>query len=399
VSGLCLGKGAPRSSDEASHGPSDRLLSVKQVAEHLGSDHGDGIWPVCARPACPRPDLRSNLLVKLGEVIGETHALPIVLFAPTSRCNSRCVSCDWWRSDGKTDLGLDEIRSVAEVLPRFGVRIVVFTGGKPLFRADVMEVADLFRARGLRLHLLTSGLALEQYAAGIAERFESVAVSLDGRTPTLYREIRGVDGLRAIEAGMRKLRDFAPHLAITARSTIHRHNFRHLADLVTKSQQMGFDRLSFLTADVTSESFNRAGRFPVAADPSPRLTLDATEVDEFEAIIESTLCTHAAAFASGSAIPGPGRLRSFAQYYRAHLGNGSFPPVDCNAPWTSVVIEAKGDVRPCFFHPAVGNLRKRPLADLLTVTMPSFRRGLDVATNATRQRCVCTLKVGLRTQI
>ena len=97
--------------------------------------------------------------------------------------------------------------------------------------------------------------------------------------------------------------------------------------------------------------------------------------------------------------PGPARLRSFAHYYRAHLGQGPFPRVDCNAPWASVVIEAQGDVRPCFFHPAVGNLRKRPLTDLLADAMPAFRRGLDVATNATCQRCVCTLKVGLRSSL
>jgi hypothetical protein len=57
------------------------------------------------------PELRSNVLVKLWEVTARTHALPMVLFAPTSRCNSRCVSCDWWRSDGKSDLALDESRA------------------------------------------------------------------------------------------------------------------------------------------------------------------------------------------------------------------------------------------------------------------------------------------------
>lgn len=101
--------------------------------------------------------LRANLLVKLGEITGQTHALPLVLFAPTARCNSRCVSCDGWRADGASDLSLAEIAQVAEALPRFGTRVVVFTGGEPLVRPDVMAVADLFRARGLVVHLLTSG--------------------------------------------------------------------------------------------------------------------------------------------------------------------------------------------------------------------------------------------------
>ena len=49
-------------------------------------------------------NIRANVLVKLGELTGKTHALPLVLFSPTARCNSRCVSCDWWRSDGAGDL-------------------------------------------------------------------------------------------------------------------------------------------------------------------------------------------------------------------------------------------------------------------------------------------------------
>jgi MoaA/NifB/PqqE/SkfB family radical SAM enzyme len=351
-------------------------------------------------PVLSLPELRSNLLVKLGEVTARTHALPLVLFAPTARCNSRCVSCDWWRSDGRSDLALDEVRAVADTLAAFGTRVVVFTGGEPLVRADVMELADVFRARGLRLQLLTSGLALERHAADIARRFENVTISLDGHTPALYREIRGVDGLPAIEAGVRKLRALAPQLPIRARSTIHRYNFRNLPDLVGKALEMRLDQISFLTADVTSDAFNRKPGLPLADQAAPpRLTLDATEVDELAAVVESTIGTHAGAFASGSVVPGPEGLRRFVRYYRAHLGQGPFPHVDCNAPWMSVVIEAHGDVRPCFFHPAVGNLRTRPLSSLLADAMPEFRRTLDVATNMTCQRCVCTLKTGLRSRL
>ena len=76
--------------------------------------------------------------------------------------------------------------------------MVVFTGGEPLFRPDVMEIADLFRARGISLHLLTSGIALERFAREVAERFVDVTVSMDGHSRELYRQVRGVDGLPAL---------------------------------------------------------------------------------------------------------------------------------------------------------------------------------------------------------
>ena len=346
--------------------------------------------------------LRSNLLVKLGEVTGGTYAVPLVLFAPTSRCNSRCVSCDWWRSDGSDDLSIGEIRSLADGLWHYGTRAVVFTGGEPLLRPDVIDIADLFRERGFTLQLLTSGLALERFAPAIATRFSEVTVSLDGHTPELYRAIRGVNALEVVVAGVRRLRELAPQIPVRARSTIHRLNFRFLRQLIARSIDMGLDQISLLSADVTSESFNRSQKLRVLdaeGAEAPALILTAAETDEMAAIVEEVIVTYARELAERRVVPGPDGLRRLVTYYRAQLGLGAFPAVECNAPWTSVVIEANGSVRPCFFHPPVGNLRERPLDELLAVAMPAFRRALTVATDATCQRCVCTLKVGLRSKL
>jgi MoaA/NifB/PqqE/SkfB family radical SAM enzyme len=344
--------------------------------------------------------LRANLLVKLGEVTGRTHALPMVLYAPTARCNSRCVSCDWWKADGAGDLTLAEVAALAAALPRFETRVVVLTGGEPLVRPDVMEVADLFRAQGLALHLLTSGLALEKHAADVAARFQEVTISLDGHTPALYRAIRGVDGFEAVVAGVAALRRRAPRVKLRARATIHRHNFRHLGDIAAAALDMGIDQVSFLAADVSSDAFNRAPGLPRADGAgAARLLLDEAEVAELEAVVEATIRAHAGALAARRIVPGPDGLRRLARYYRAHLGQAPFPPVDCNAPWASVFITADGAVRPCFFHPPVGNIRERPLGELLERAMPAFRGRLDVAADPTCARCVCTLKTRISSKL
>jgi MoaA/NifB/PqqE/SkfB family radical SAM enzyme len=171
---------------------------------------------------------------------------------------------------------------------------------------------------------------------------------------------------------------------------------------VAKSRSLGLDQISFLAADVGSDAFNRGPVLPRAdtADaPTDRLLLDGAEVGELEAVIEATIRDNERLFAEQKIVPGPDGLRRLARYYRAHLGEGPFPAVDCNAPWASVVIAADGAVRPCFFHPPVGNLRERPLGELLGVAMPRFRRGLDVASDATCERCVCTLRTRLRSRL
>ena len=79
-----------------------------------------------------------------------TFVLPLLIFYPTSRCNSRCVSCDWWKQSGADDLTLDEIARLAAALPALGTRMVVFSGGEPLLRPEVFDAAQLFRERGHR---------------------------------------------------------------------------------------------------------------------------------------------------------------------------------------------------------------------------------------------------------
>jgi MoaA/NifB/PqqE/SkfB family radical SAM enzyme len=338
--------------------------------------------------------LKTGLAVKYNEITHRTLALPLLIYYPTARCNSRCVSCDWWRADGHDDLTLSEIEELVEQLPPLGVRRVVFSGGEPLLRRDVYEIAQLFRARDIKLYLLTSGLFLERDADRIAGQFDQVTVSLDGPTDELYREIRGVDGLALIERGIRKLRQLAPHVPLRARATLHRHNFRVLPDLIARAREMGLDQISFLAADVTSEAFGRQ-----RAASARGLLLDEQEILEFEQVVETTISACAREFETRFVAESPDKLRRLPRYYAAQLGLGAFPPIACNAPWVSAVVEADGAVRPCYFHPAVGSIRAEPLAAILSGAMASFRASLDISQNPTCRKCVCTLKVGLRTPL
>jgi Fe-coproporphyrin III synthase len=350
--------------------------------------------------------LTSNLLVKVSQATHQTFALPTLIFFPTARCNSRCISCDWWKADGAGDLSFDEVRRLAEELPALRTRSVVFSGGEPLFRRDVFELADLFAGQGQRLHLLTSGLLLERHAAAVGAHFDQVTISLDGHTSTLYEQIRGVNGLPVIEAGVRKLQTVSPRTPVRARSTLHRHNFTALPALIDKAHAIGLTGISFLAADVSSEAFGRTSPalgFPTAGlrttASKPGLLLDATEVQAFADIVERTIVSHAADFASGFVAEPPEKLRRLPRYYAAQLGLGSFPGVQCNAPWASAVVEADGAVRGCFFHRIVGNIRARGLRAILQDEMVAFRQGLNVARNPVCGRCVCALLVGLRSPV
>ncbi|MGA2629061.1 MAG: SPASM domain-containing protein [Terriglobia bacterium] len=55
---------------------------------------------------------------------------------------------------------------------------------------------------------------------------------------------------------------------------------------------------------------------------------------------------------------------------------------------------ADGAVRPCFFHPAIGNIQDGALSEVINSEQAmQFRQGLDVATNAICRRCVCSIYI------
>jgi MoaA/NifB/PqqE/SkfB family radical SAM enzyme len=335
--------------------------------------------------------LATAFLVRLAEITNRTFVLPLVVFYPTSRCNSRCVSCDWWKCSGDGDLTLEEIEQVARTLPALGTKLVLFSGGEPLLRPEVFDAARLFRARGLEMHLLTSGVLLERCADEVGKEFSRVIVSLDATTESLYHAVRGVSALTTVEKGVARLRRLAPHVAITARATLHRLNFRELPRLIDHARAMALDGISFLPADVSTQAFGRE------RDPNrARLALTARELVEFRDLIEETLLVHHDDFASGFVAESPAKLRRLPAYYAALAGDCPFPPASCNAPYMSVVIEADGAVRPCFFHKPVGSIRLSPLEVIVAEHLAAFRRRLDFATDPVCAKCVCSIRTSWR---
>ena len=88
------------------------------------------------------------------------------------------------------------------------------------------------------------------------------------------------------------------------------------------------------------------------------------------------------------------KLRRIVQHFRAHLGQAKNVAPRCNAPWVSAVIEASGDVRPCFFHPVLGNIHRQTLPDIINGPEAlQFRSSLDVESNDICRRCVCSLYI------
>jgi MoaA/NifB/PqqE/SkfB family radical SAM enzyme len=242
----------------------------------------------------------------------------------------------------------------------------------------------MVRECGIRVTILSSGLLLARHSAALAANADDVIVSLDGPAE-VHDAIRGVPRAYSMLAeGIAAIRRHAPAFPIAARCTVQSRNAAHLCDTVDAARSLRLDSLSFLAADLASQAFHRPAPWS-----SERQSVVAPELAALEAEIER-LAEYPAA--RGFVRESAEKLRRIAAHFRAHYGLQAATAPRCNAPWVSAVIEHTGDVRPCFFHPAIGNTSQGTLREILnSPRATAFRDSLDIATNPTCRRCVCSL--------
>ncbi|MBZ5497278.1 MAG: radical SAM protein [Acidobacteriia bacterium] len=273
------------------------------------------------------------------------HALPVAILHLTDKCNSRCNCCDYWRF-GQGEISLELVRQLAGELSHFGTRFILLSGGEPLQHPRWETIAATFRAEGLKVAMATNGILLSSQAGAVAGCIDELFVSLDGANGESYRMIRGVDGFDLVREGVGKLAGKVP---VTFRTTVQRANYREIPALIRLSRSWGGCHHSFLAVDVnTHTAFARSGEF----DRS--MALREEDLDTFGRVIRETEKECAAEFELGYIIETGSKLRLMHDYFAALLGYRPFPPVRCNAPRFSAVIETDGSLRPCFFLPSTG---------------------------------------------
>lgn len=312
--------------------------------------------------------------------------LPLITLYLSERCNSRCITCDYWRH-GRADLNLAAVQRLLPSLARLQTEVVLISGGEPLLNPEWVEIAELLRAQGLRLWLLTSGLSLAKHARRVSELFDTVTVSLDGTQAGTYAAIRGLDAFEKVCEGIQAASAAGVRVAI--RVTVQRANYREMPAFMPLARELGVHQVSFLAVDVANpHAFGRLNDF------AAELALRPDDLPVLERILDQLEHEHEEAFRCGLIAESPQKLRRLLQYFRAIHGLGAHPPVRCNAPEFSAVMDANARVRPCFFIPgpdgavvADGDLE----AVLNARMMVGLRENIRGGTRPECSTCVCSM--------
>ena len=132
----------------------------------------------------------------------------------TRRCNLRCVHCrssSQLEVEGHPDFSLDEAKRVLDDIRSYASPVVVLSGGEPLLRSDVFDIAAYGTGLGLRMCLATNGsLVTADTCRQITESgIRMVSLSLDGSTAAVHDDFRNQPG--AFEGVMNATRLFNAH--------------------------------------------------------------------------------------------------------------------------------------------------------------------------------------------
>ncbi|MDN3548003.1 radical SAM protein [Mucilaginibacter aquaedulcis] len=332
----------------------------------------------------------------------QTHrisALPIVILMPHSACNCRCVMCDIWK-DNKNLKQLTEkdITGLLSSLKKMGTRQVLMSGGEALLNANFFTLCRILKGIDVKVTLLTTGLSIKNNAEQILTLVDDLIVSLDGDEP-LHDAIRNIpNAFRKLKEGVEYIKKLNPDYRITGRTVIHRLNYRNWHAIIAESKKMGLNQVSFLPADVSSHAFNRQQAW--TEPKQDEILIAERELPELNEVIDYILKEYHTDFDNGFIAESRAKITDIYHYYAAFYGLNAFPFKKCNAPWVSTVVEADGAVRPCFFMDTIGNIRDKPLNDILNSDEAiAFRRSLDTSANLTCVKCVCSLNLSPLTSL
>jgi radical SAM protein with 4Fe4S-binding SPASM domain len=295
---------------------------------------------------------------------------PVVFWNITDRCNLSCEHC-YSRSgpdrDVASELTTTEALCFIDDLAGMGVPLILFTGGEPLMREDIWELADHAALMGIKTTLSTNGTLI---TAGVALRIkesgiEYVGISLDGAQAKTHDRFRNSPGaFKRSVAAFARCREAGVRCGV--RVTLTQENHGELEALINLSQNLGASRFCLywlvpsgrgtdsydwlqLGREEVGKALNLLYRKAKETDPSSMefLTVDAPQD-----------CIH---LLQSMERDGSQDLADAHVLLKSLKGG-------CSAGERVANVDPRGNVYPCQFARSpdffVGNIRERPFSEI-----------------------------------
>ena len=293
---------------------------------------------------------------------------PVVVWNCTKQCNLDCAHCyaAATHRPAPDELTGDDARAMIDDLGRFGSPVLLFSGGEPTMRRDLLELIAHAKAAGMRAVVSTNGTLISR---DLAERFADIGLSYVGVSLDGLREVhdrfRGAAGAfdRAME-GIRNCR--AAGVKVGLRLTLNRRNVADLPGIFDLIEREDIPRVCFYHLVYTGRGDDL--RDETLTNAQTRETVDL--------IMDRTAAMHAAGrkvevltvdnHADGPYVylrllrEDPARAAECLELLRMNAGNSTGVGIGC--------VSWNGDVLPDQFwrHHVLGNVRETPFSAIWT---------------------------------
>jgi radical SAM protein with 4Fe4S-binding SPASM domain len=305
---------------------------------------------------------------------------PISLYAPflivwdfTHKCNLNCKHC--YSNSGtvnEEELTTKQALAVVDQLADAGVTALAFSGGEPLSRRDLFEVARHAADRELYVSVATNGTLLTKEnvkklkQAGV----NYLDISIDGASAKTHDEFRGVQG--AFDKAVAGLKNCVEaDLCVCIATTATKNNLEEMPAIIDLAEDIGAERFTYF-------NFIPAGRGKAHYDqdlsPEEREKLMRYLLARMSKGCKTTILTTAPQLARvGIQCQGSGGTgevtMSMAHMQTVKVTKKAVPLADfiggCGAGRLYCSLSPQGDVHPCVFLPVnVGNLKTEKFQDI-----------------------------------
>ena len=166
----------------------------------------------------------------------------LIFWESTAGCNLECIHCRRITVADQLmpqDLKTEEVFNLIDQVTAFASPIFVLSGGEPLFRPDIFEIAQYATDAGLIVALATNGTLID---ANVAQRIKDsgvrrVSVSFDGADAATHDIFRGPGAFDAARRGIEELKKIDVPFQIN--TTVAQHNAHQMPETLALAKDMG----------------------------------------------------------------------------------------------------------------------------------------------------------------
>ncbi len=172
---------------------------------------------------------------------------PVVVWNITKRCNLKCIHCyaHAKATPADNELSTDEGKAIIDDLAAFGSPVILFSGGEPLMREDLPELAEYAVSKGMRAVISTNGTLITPEVAKTLKEIglSYVGISLDGMEE-VHDHFRGQkDSFQAALEGIRNCQNAG--IKVGLRFTVNKINAADIPSVFNLLEEMDIPRVCF----------------------------------------------------------------------------------------------------------------------------------------------------------